>query len=207
MSAAPSPGQPRPDSPTAPLPIIGAATQPLDVVGHRRTGPDRSRWYMWVAVVGAAVTTAVAAVTVWDTGHKTASAPPAAAATEAPASAPTTPEADSTSTGAPSPSARASSPQRSPRTVPRPAELLAGLQATVRGLVNNGKLSPDAGDELSQRLEETANQLAQDKPRKTRQKLIEFAEKLIDLREDGEISEQDYQAIGEALAPLLGQLS
>ncbi|OJF14715.1 FIMAH domain-containing protein [Couchioplanes caeruleus] len=81
------------------------------------------------------------------------------------------------------------------------------MQATVRGLVNNGKLSPDAGDELSQRLEETANQLAQDKPRKTRQKLIEFAEKLIDLREDGEISEQDYQAIGEALAPLLGQLS
>jgi hypothetical protein len=192
VSTSPLPGQP-PDGgwPTAPLPQIG---------GHDRNRPDRTRWFMWVAVAGALIMTVIAVVIVTGAGSDNkplGSAPADPSNTffdSATSSAP-----DPTTTDPPSVSA---SSFRRPKPSPRPAQLIAALNTTVAGLIRDGQLSRDGGADLTKRLREAGERLAKGEVDKAREKLAEFADKVVNLRTENKLSSGGYQTLVAELTRL-----
>lgn len=140
-----------------------------------------------VAVVAAAVMVAFAGD---DEGGSVAGSGPAAAVNG-------TPEAtEATVADEPSASPSASpSPKPSSQRPTRPADLVAGLRATLRGLIEQGQVSRDAGEELDKRLQEAGEHLADGEANKARKKLREFAEKLVDLRKEDKIGSAGYDVL------------
>lgn len=188
VSAMPEPPRPQVVSPTAPLPLLKGRKR------HRAT--DDGRRLMLLTVAGAVVAVVAAAVMVASVGDEdgdgAARSGPAAALAGTP-EAPEPAVADEPSaspTASPSPSPKPSSPRPA-----RPADLLSGLRATVRGLVEQGQLSRDAGEELNKRLREAEEELADGDARKARKKLSEFAQKLVDLRKENKISSAGYDVL------------
>src|SRR5262249_56301210 len=94
------------------------------------------------------------------------------------------------------------SPEPSPRPSLRPAELIAGLNTTVLGLVRDGQLAPDAGKALTKRLREAAAKLADGEVDGARGKLAEVVDMVVNLRNDGELSSTGYQTLAAALTQL-----
>ncbi|MFF0376547.1 FIMAH domain-containing protein [Actinoplanes missouriensis] len=76
----------------------------------------------------------------------------------------------------------------------RPAELVTQLMTVVRALEKRGELDDDGAKALNRRLQHLKNRLRKD-PEKASGKLDEFVKKLADLREDGDISEDGFQAL------------
>jgi hypothetical protein len=70
------------------------------------------------------------------------------------------------------------------------------MQSTVCGLVSSGQLAKDAGEDLDKRLDEAAERLADgDGEAKVHEKLVEFAQQLVNVRKDGKISDSTYLPI------------
>ncbi|MFE9657255.1 FIMAH domain-containing protein [Micromonospora sp. NPDC006431] len=81
-------------------------------------------------------------------------------------------------------------------------DVIAGLHNTVRGLVKDGQLKPDAGEDLTKRLRDAAEKLADGEVDKARDKLAEFGKKVAKLREDNKLSNAGYQTLAAGLAQL-----
>lgn len=149
---------------------------------------------MLLTVAGAVVAVVAAAVMVASAGDedrdRTAGSGPAAAVTGTPEEPAVADEPSASPTASPSPSPKPSSPRAA-----RPTDLVSGLRATIGGLVEQGQLSGDDGEDLDQWLREVEENLADGDARKARKKLREFAEKLVDLRKDDKISSAGYDVL------------
>ncbi|MEU2616463.1 hypothetical protein ABZ570_33620 [Micromonospora sp. NPDC007271] len=88
----------------------------------------------------------------------------------------------------------------------RPVDLIAGLHTTVLGLARDGQLDRDAGKELTKRLREAAEKLADGKVDKARDKLAEFGEKVAKLRKENKLSDAGYQTLIAGLTQLVALL-
>ncbi|MEV0809420.1 hypothetical protein [Micromonospora sp. NPDC050200] len=178
--------------------------------GQAEAAPDNTRWFMWAAVAGALVVVVIAALMVVLSGGDTEpSRSPAAApvATEA-----AVPEAAESEVAGGPPVSASASPSSSPSAKPspspslRPIDLIAGLDTKVLGLVQDGQLKPDAGEELTKRLREAAEKLADGEVDKARDKLAEFGKKVAKLREEDKLSSSGYQALAAGLRQLVARL-
>ncbi|MFJ8582547.1 FIMAH domain-containing protein [Micromonospora sp. NPDC093277] len=165
------------------------------------------RRLMWTTVAGAAVAVTAATIAVAVSGGGDDAEPPKPApALAAPTEAddePTvdvavTEEASASASPSPSPSPRASTGRPT-----RPADLVEGMQTTINLLVRDRQLSRDAGEDLTKRLREVKKEIADGNLDKAREKLREFAEKLVRLRKKDRISSAGY----DALAAGAGQLA
>ncbi|WP_088961451.1 FIMAH domain-containing protein [Micromonospora purpureochromogenes] len=173
--------------PTSVLPVVRPT-------GSRHRALDDGRRPMWLAVAGATVALLVATLVVALTGDEDshpATGPTAAIGTSAPA-APTEPLADEVS---PTPADSPSPSSPAPRRAADPAELAAGLRATVDGLVQQRQLRRGDGNELRKRLQEVAEKIAGGEPDKAREKLREFAEKLVNLRREDKLTARGYDVL------------
>ncbi|MCW3819032.1 hypothetical protein ONA91_31800 [Micromonospora sp. DR5-3] len=166
------------------------------------------RWFMWAAVAGAVAAVVLAAVALMFAGGDpepagAGSAPAIPAATDAAVSE----AAESQVTDAPSASPSSSpSVKPSPRPTLRPMDVIAGLHTTVRELVQDGQLKPDAGEDLTKRLKDAAEKLADGEVDKARDKLEEFGKKVAKLREENKLSSAGYQTLAAGLAQLAALL-
>ncbi|MEH0824310.1 MULTISPECIES: FIMAH domain-containing protein [unclassified Micromonospora] len=153
-------------------------------------------------MAGALVAVLLAAIVVTFTGGDPE--PSAARPAFPAASGDVAPEASEPAmTEAPTESASASpSPTPSSRPRLRPAQLIAGLHTTITGLVRDGQLSSDAGEELTKRLREAEEKLAAGEGDKAREKLAEFGEKVVKLRKQDKLSAAGYQTLAAGLAQL-----
>ncbi|WP_346537648.1 hypothetical protein [Micromonospora sp. DPT] len=174
--------------PTSLLPLVRPT-------GSRHRTPDDGRRLMWLAVGEAALTLVAALLAAVFAGGEDDDAPVAgptvAIGTSAPAEStePVTDEISPTPVGSPSPSSTA------PRSSASPAKLAAGLRATVDGLVQQRQLRPSGGNELRKRLREVEERIADGEPDKAREKLREFAEKLVSLRREDKLSARGYDVL------------
>ncbi|WP_446218109.1 FIMAH domain-containing protein [Micromonospora sp. IBHARD004] len=149
---------------------------------------------MWLAVGGAGVAMVAAMLMVAFAGDEDAG--PATGSTVAiGTSAPADPTEPVTEEASPTPTSSPSSSSPAPRRAASPAELVAGLGTTVEGLVQQGQLRPRVGNELGKRLREVEEKIADGETDEAREQLREFAEKLIDLRQDGKISASGYEVL------------
>ncbi|MET8354493.1 hypothetical protein [Micromonospora sp. NPDC005206] len=197
MSATPSPDQSGIDPPTVLLRLTG---------GQAEAGRDKTRWFMWAAVAGALVAVVLATVmVVFSSGDTEPSRSPAAAPMATDAAVPEAAESEVAGAPSASPSSSASA-KPSPRPSLRPVDLIAGLHTTVLGLVQDGELKPDAGEELTKRLREAAEKLADGKADKARDKLAEFGQKVAKLREEDKLSSSGYQSLAAGLRQLVALL-
>ncbi|WP_141715019.1 FIMAH domain-containing protein [Micromonospora rhizosphaerae] len=194
MSVIPDPPSAERAWPTAPLPQVRAGRS-------RHRAPDDGRRLMWVTVTGAVVVVVVVAVMMAFDGGGGGAGPAvlatpgetaAAEATEAPV------VGDPSASPTVSPSAKPS-----PRPGQRAANLVAGMQAAVRGLVQQGQLSRDAGNELGRRLRDVEQALSGGDAARAREKLREFGERLVNIRRKNKISSSGY----DTLASLATQLA
>ncbi|MBQ0892663.1 hypothetical protein KBX37_06010 [Micromonospora sp. U56] len=180
-----SPGLARP---TSLLPLVRPA-------GSRHRAPDDGRRLMWLAVGVAALVLVAALLAVVFAGGEEDGGPVAgptvAIGTSAPVEAtePVTDEISPTPAGSPSPSSSA------PRRSATPAELAAGLRATVDELVQERQLRSGGGNELRKRLREVEERIADGEPDKAREKLREFAEKLVSLRREDKLTARGYEVL------------
>ncbi|MGR6316932.1 hypothetical protein Q2K19_08345 [Micromonospora soli] len=187
MSAASD--RPHTDPPTARLPLFGATE------GRHRATEDGRRM-MWLTVAGAAVVMLIATLmVVLAGGGDTDGARPGAAATVLPAESAAPDDLPATEEASPTPS-----PVRSPSSpTPRPggdaAKLLAGLESTVDGLMQQGQLRRKDGQDLHKRLRAAQRALAAGNTGQARQKLREFTGALVDLRSAGRLSPSGYEAL------------
>jgi hypothetical protein len=173
--------------PTSVLPLVRPA-------GSRHRSPDDASRLMWLAVGGAAVVLVVATLMLAFGGDEDAgptTGPTVAVDTSAPVD-PTEPVIDEVS---PTPVSSPSPSPSSPRRAASPAELVAGLRATVDGLVQQRQLRPGDGKELRKRLREAEERIADGEPDKARENLREFAEELTDLRREGKIGANGYDIL------------
>ncbi|NJP35413.1 FIMAH domain-containing protein [Micromonospora thermarum] len=178
-----------------------AGSSPARASGSRHRAPDDGRRLMWGALGGAGVVLAVAVVAVSCSGGDPAPGPAGAFATPGETITVEATEVPAEEVS-PSPS-RSASPSPSSRPAVRPADLLAGLRATVDSLERDRQLRRDAGKELGRRLREVSDRLAAGDEDKAREKLREFAETLVDLRSENKIDASGY----ETLATLTRQLA
>ncbi|MEV4483770.1 FIMAH domain-containing protein [Micromonospora coxensis] len=194
MSAAPGPRR-FDEAPTSVLPAVPGGTP------RRHRAVEDGRRIMWAAVAGAVVMVLVAALMVAFSGDD-APAPgragpaPTAAVGDDPLAGGDEPSPTEDVTPSPtvSPSPRTSPPSA------RPADLLAGLQAALDRLERQGELRDGAADELGKRLRDIRRRLGQ--PDKAREKLREFAEKLVSLRREGKISASGYDLLAAGTTQL-----
>lgn len=99
----------------------------------------------------------------------------------------------------PSPSPTPAKPSRQ---APRPADLIAGIQAGLPQLVRDGHLDTDAAKELNKRLEEASRALADGDTEKAWNKLRDVAEKVGQLREERKLTPTGYEALTASLTQL-----
>ena len=85
-------------------------------------------------------------------------------------------------------------------------DLIAGLDATVVGLVQDGQLKPDDGKDLTKKLREAAKKLADGEVDKARDKIADFGKKVAKLREKDKISSSGYEALAAGLTQLAAVL-
>ncbi|MGY0003977.1 FIMAH domain-containing protein [Micromonospora sp. I033] len=186
MSAPHDPYGSEPAPPTSVLPLARPA-------GSRHRAPDDGRRLMWLAVGGAAVTLVAAMLAITLTGDEDPgpAAGTVAVGTSAPAepTEPVTDEVSPSPTGSPSPSSAA------PRRTAAPADLAAGLRATLDGLAQQRQLRPRDARELGKRLREVEEAIAGGEPEKAREKLREFAGKLVELRREDRLSARGYDVL------------
>ncbi|MFI2650687.1 FIMAH domain-containing protein [Micromonospora fulviviridis] len=157
---------------------------------------------------GALIAIVLAAATVWFAGGDTQPSPNSAPAAPAATGRTVVPEvAESEITGSPSASP-SSSPTAKPSARPslRPIDLVAGLHTSVRGLVQDGQLDRDGGEDLAKRLREAGEKLADGEVDKARDKLAEFGKKMAKLREESKLSSTGYQNLAAGLAQLMQTL-
>ncbi|GGN37106.1 hypothetical protein FHR83_006471 [Actinoplanes campanulatus] len=168
--------------PTAPMPVVEQQRGVYRAADHRRVA--------LLAAAGSAVV--LAALAVWlfsgdDDTPPPVAAPPAVVVTSA---APVeTPEPSLAETEA------------ATTTVPvtvrpaQPAELIAALRAVVDSLEDQGEIDDDGAEALDRRLKSAADRLERGKAKDAARKMDEFAEKLVDLREDDDISQSAFNAL------------
>ncbi|MEU2615645.1 hypothetical protein ABZ570_29345 [Micromonospora sp. NPDC007271] len=106
----------------------------------------------------------------------------------------------------PSPTASPSRSSKARRTA-QPAELIAALQTTIDGLEQQGHLRRDAGKELRKRLREVDEKLSDEHTDEAREKLRDFAEKLIGLREEDDVTVDGYEVLAAGATQLAQALS
>ncbi|MGN9778152.1 FIMAH domain-containing protein [Micromonospora sp. H33] len=179
-----------------------AGSSPPRIGGSRHRAPDDGRRLMWAALTGAGVVLAVAMAAVSCSGGDPAGPGPAGGFA-IPRETITAEVTDVPAEELSSSPSRSASPSPSARPAVRPADLLAGLQATLDGLVRDRQLRRDASNELGKRLREVSDRLAEGDEDKAREKLREFAEKLVNLRREDKIDAGGY----EILAALTRQLA
>lgn len=182
------------DPPTTALP-------PVRPRGSRHRAPDDGRRLMWLAVGGAAVVALVAVLTVALTGGDDA-APPVAVGTVAPTELlpPEEPSELSPSPASPTPPPTSASPTRT--RAADPARLLAALRGTVDGLVRQGELRRNDGQDLRKRLREVERLLAAGDVAQARARLGEFTSRVVDLRRGGRLDGPGYDALVAATSAL-----
>ncbi|WP_157744934.1 FIMAH domain-containing protein [Micromonospora coxensis] len=194
MSAAPGPRRLDAEAPTSVLPVV-----PGDGPRRHRVAGDGQR-LMWLAVAGALVVVLVAALTVAFSGDDPAPGQARPAPTAVVGADPLVVGDEPSPIEEVTPSPTASpTPRPSPPSA-RPADLVAGLQAALDRLRRQGELRDGAADELDKRLRDIRRRLGQ--PAKAREKLREFAEKLVDLRAAGRISAGGYDLLAVGTAQL-----
>ncbi|MBB4748836.1 FIMAH domain-containing protein [Actinoplanes lobatus] len=168
-------------------------TAPMPVVEQQQRGVYRAADHRRVALLAAAGSAVVlSALVVWlfsgdDETPPPVAAPPAVVVTSA---APVeTPE--------PSPSEVEATTTTAPVTVrpAQPAELIAALRAVVDSLEDQGEIDDDGAEALDRRLKSAADRLKRGKVKDVARKMDEFAEKLVDLREDDDISQSAFNAL------------
>ncbi|MBW6432298.1 hypothetical protein KZ829_00860 [Actinoplanes hulinensis] len=169
--------------PTATMPVV------------EQRGVYRAADHRRVALLAAAGSAVVlSALVVWlfsgdDESPAPVAAPPVVVVTSA---APT--EEPSPSEEAPSEEATATTPAVTVRPA-RPAELIAALRAVVDSLEDQGQIDDDGAEALDRRLKSAADRLERGKAKDAARKMDEFAEKLVDLREDDDISQSAFNAL------------
>ncbi|MFI7577714.1 FIMAH domain-containing protein [Micromonospora sp. NPDC049497] len=182
-----------------------AAATPTVAAGRsrHRAADDGSR-AMWMAVAAAAVVVVVAGLMVALSGDDGADGPGRAAfATPVDTGPPLVieepvPEEPSASSTASSTPTAAPSP---PRRV-RPADLVAQLRSTLDTLVRQDQVHRSAGRELRKRLQDVEQNIADGDVNGAREKLREFAAKLVELRREGKVGEDGYAALAAGATQL-----
>lgn len=167
---------------------------------------------MWIAVAGAAVVVVVAGLMVAVSGDDGAGGPGRGGVFATPVDPGTRLVAEEPVPGEPSASPTTSStPAAAPSPAPsrrvRPADVLARLRSTLDRLVRQDQVPRRDGRELSRRLRDVEENLADGDVDRAREKLREFTEKLVDLRREGKVGEDGYAALAEGATQLAQALS
>ena len=198
MSAVPEPHDLH--QPTAPLPVV----EPRGVyraANHRRTA--------LIVVAGSTVVLLALTVLLFSGGDDPAP--------RAPVAAPAVPSAPASGTGSPAGSvspAGSASPSESAEPSPgtttesaspsatatarrpaQPPELIFGLAAVVDDLEDRDQLDDDDAEALTRRLEQAATRLSRGDVKGASRKIEDFTEKLRDLREDDDLSEDAFNLL------------
>jgi hypothetical protein len=200
MSAVSDMHDPRPSAPHWPTTVLPTVPQQDKYATARRR-----RW----VVLGAAGAFLALAVGYWAvSGPGDDDIPAAAVATSEPVLQQTTalPTLEATS---PAPS---KSPTRKPTTKPvatapvRPGVLLQQMQRELGLLVRRRQLERDDAGALSKRLRRVGESLRKQDREQAGKRLTDFAEKLADLHDDGDISQDGFDALANAAGQLAVQL-
>ncbi|WP_204297302.1 FIMAH domain-containing protein [Actinoplanes campanulatus] len=168
--------------PTAPMPVV------------EQRGVYRAADHRRVALLAAAGSAVVlSALVVWlfsgdDESPAPVAAPPVVVVTSA------TPAEPSPTEPSPSEEATTTAPAVTVRPA-RPADLIAALRAVVDSLEDQGEIDDDGAEALDRRLKSAADRLKRGKAKDAARKMDEFAEKLVDLREDDDISQSAFNAL------------
>ncbi|MEV1143195.1 hypothetical protein [Micromonospora sp. NPDC049799] len=175
-----------------------AATPPVAAGRSRHRAADDGSRTMWIAVAAAAVVVVVAGLMVALSGDDGADGPGRGAAFATPVDTGTplvaeepVPEEPSAS---PTPSSTPTAAPSPPRRV-RPADLVAQLRSTLDTLVRQDQVHRGAGRELRKRLQGVEQNIADGDVNGAREKLREFAAKLVELRREGKVGEDGYAAL------------
>ncbi|MCW3817921.1 protein kinase [Micromonospora sp. DR5-3] len=190
---------------------------PVTVRPPRRdaVGPARPRpaWHRRAALLAAALLgvalLALAGVTLLDRDDHTPVAgpttPPVSATTAVAPRVPAVPLTVAPATPAlgtvasatrnpasPTPSPRATSRRPTPTA---PADPIAGMRQSIREQVEAGRLNPDAAKDLHSKVDAIAKEIAESDPDQAEDQLKKLREKLGDLRRDGKLTADGYDAL------------
>ncbi|OKI77056.1 protein kinase domain-containing protein [Micromonospora sp. CB01531] len=200
------PGRPKRSTPVTALPPRRDAVGPA----RPRPGPARHRRQalLAAAVLGVALL-ALTGVTLLDRDDHTSVAgpttPPASATTtvapRVPAApltvAPATPTLRTVASATRSPASPTPSPaatSRKPNPTP-PADPIAGMRRSIRNQVEAGRLNPDAAKDLHTKVDAIAKEITENDPDQAEDQLKKLREKLGDLRRDGKLTTDGYNAL------------
>ncbi|MBM0239467.1 protein kinase [Micromonospora sp. ATA32] len=197
------PGRSTPVTARPPRPEAGGPARP-------RPGPARHRReaLLMAALLGVALL-ALTGVTLLDRDDHTSAAgpttPPASATTAVAPRVPAVPltVAPATPTlrtvasatrnpASPTPSPRATSRRPSPTP---PADPIAGMRQSIQEQVEAGRLNPDAAKDLHTKVDAIAKEIAESDPDQAENQLKKLREKLGDLRRDGKLTADGYDAL------------
>ncbi|MBO3739722.1 FIMAH domain-containing protein [Actinoplanes flavus] len=175
--------------PTAPMPVVEQQRGVYRAADHRRMA--------LLAAAGSAVV--LLAFVVWlfsgdDESPAPVAAPPAVVVTSAAPTEEPSPTEQAPSEEAPSEEATTTAPAVTVRPA-RPAELIAALRTVVDTLEDQGEIDDDGAEALDRRLKSAADRLKRGKAKDAARRMDEFAEKLVDLREDDDISRSAFNAL------------
>ncbi|WP_425322715.1 FIMAH domain-containing protein [Actinoplanes ianthinogenes] len=189
---------PRPSAPHWPTAVLPTVPE------HDRYAAGRRRRRI---VLGAAGAFLALAVGYWAVSGPGDDDTPVAAAPSAPVLQQTTalPTIEATTEPAPS-TTPTSEPTTEPTTEPvarvRPGVLLQQMQRELGLLVRRRQLERDDAGDLSKRLRRVGESLRKQDEEKAAERLQDFAEKLVDLHDDGDISQDGFTALADAAAQL-----
>ncbi|WIM97487.1 hypothetical protein ACTOB_001015 [Actinoplanes oblitus] len=194
--------EPRPSAPHWPTAVLPTVPQRDEYTAGRRR-----RWI----VLGAAGAFLALAIGYWAVSGPDDDTPAAATVTsEAPLQQLTAPPTIEATTDAAPATAPTGTPSGKPTTEPvvrvRPGVLLQRMQRELGLLVRRGQLERDDAGALAKRLRKVAESLRKQDREKAAGRLRDFAEKLVDLRDDGDISQDGFTALANAAAQLGAQL-
>lgn len=192
-----------------PEPTVRAAPATTAVAAGRsrhRSADDGSRT-MWIAVAAAAVVVVIAGLMVAvsgddggdGAGRGAAFATPVDTGTPFVAEEPVSEEPSAAPTPSRTPTV---SPSPSPPRQVRPADAAATLASILGSLVEQDQLARGAGRELRKRLRDVEEKLADGDVDGAREKLGEFAAKLVELRREGKVGEDGYAALAAGATQL-----
>ncbi|MFR9775884.1 FIMAH domain-containing protein [Micromonospora sp. MS34] len=174
--------------------------------GSRHRAPDDGHRLMWLAVAGAAVVVLVAGLTVALGGGDDAPRAPVAVDSGTPGDL-EPPAEPSVPDGAwPTPTPTPTSPPPASARAADPARLLAALQGSVDGLVRQGRLRRNDGQDLRKRLREVERLLGAGDIERARARLRDFTARLADLRRQDRLAGQGYDALVAATTELVRAL-
>ncbi|GAA4598448.1 hypothetical protein BJY16_002717 [Actinoplanes octamycinicus] len=192
---------PRPSAPHWPTAVLPTVPEP-----DRYAAGRRRRWI----VLGASGAFLALAIGYWAvSGPGDDDIPAAATVTSAPVLQQTTvpPTVEAlVPTTAPSSTPPTSKPTTKPVAQARPGVLLQQMQRELGLLVRRKQLERGDAGALSKRLRKVGESLRRRDQEEAADRLRDFAEKLVDLRDDGDISQDGFNALANAAAQLGAQL-